>query len=109
MLVSILEYDSFLGRILTGRIYSGTAKVGMPIKSLSLDGKQIEQGRLTKLLAFDGIKRVPVEEAQAGDIVAVAGLGTYFGRRYDWRSAISRSRPVDADRSANHGHHHQRE
>ncbi len=74
MLVSILEYDSYLGRILTGRIYSGSAKVGMPIKSLSLDGKQIEQGRLTKLLAFDGIKRVPVEEAQAGDIVAIAGL-----------------------------------
>jgi len=74
MLVSILEYDSYLGRILTGRIYSGSAKVGMPIKSLSLDGKQIEQGRLTKLLAFDGIKRQPVEEAQAGDIVAIAGL-----------------------------------
>ncbi|MDE3015442.1 MAG: translational GTPase TypA [Pseudomonadota bacterium] len=74
MLVSILEYDSYLGRILTGRIYSGTAQVGMPIKSLSLDGRQIEQGRLTKLLAFDGIKRVPVEKAVAGDIVAVAGL-----------------------------------
>src|SRR6185312_13576561 len=74
MLASILEYDSFLGRILTGRIYSGTAKVGMPIKSLNLKGEQIEQGRLTKLLTFDGIKRVPVEEASAGEIVAVAGL-----------------------------------
>ncbi len=74
MLVSILEYDSYLGRILTGRIYSGSAKVGMPIKSLNLKGEMLEQGRLTKLLAFDGIKRVPVEEAQAGDIIAVAGL-----------------------------------
>lgn len=74
MLVSILEYDSFLGRILTGRIYSGTAKVGMPIKSLNLKGEQLEQGRLTKLLTFDGIKRVPVESAVAGDIVAIAGL-----------------------------------
>jgi GTP-binding protein len=74
MLVSILEYDSYLGRILTGRIYSGSGKVGMPIKSLNLKGEQLEQGRLTKLLAFDGIKRVPVEEAQAGDIVAIAGL-----------------------------------
>ena len=74
MLVSILEYDSFLGRILTGRIYSGMAKVGMPIKAMDLNGNVLEQGRLTKLLSFDGIKRVPVEEAQAGDIVAIAGL-----------------------------------
>ncbi len=74
MLVSILEYDSFLGRILTGRIYSGTAKVGMPIRSMDINGNILEQGRLTKLLSFDGIKRVPVEEAQAGDIVAIAGL-----------------------------------
>ncbi len=74
MLASILEYDSFLGRILTGRVYSGTAKVGMPIKAMNLNGEVLEQGRLTKLLAFDGIKRVPVDEAQAGDIVAIAGI-----------------------------------
>lgn len=74
MLASILEYDSFLGRILTGRIYSGTAKVGMPIKALNLKGEVIEQGRLTKLLAFEGIKRVPVEEAVAGDIISIAGV-----------------------------------
>ena len=74
MLVSILESDPFLGRILTGRIYSGTAKVGMPIKGMNLNGETVEQGRLTKLLTFDGIKRVPVEEASAGEIVAVAGL-----------------------------------
>jgi len=74
MLATILEYDPFLGRILTGRIYSGTAKVGMPIKALDLNGNVLEQGRLTKLLTFEGIKRVPVEEAQAGDIVAIAGI-----------------------------------
>lgn len=74
MLASILEYDPYVGRILTGRIYSGSAKVGMPIKALNLNGEVIEQGRLTKLLSFDGIKRVPVEEAQAGDIVAIAGI-----------------------------------
>ncbi len=74
MLASILEYDSFLGRILTGRVYSGRAKVGMPIKVLNLKGEVVEQGRLTKLLAFDGIKRVPVEEAEAGSIVAIAGI-----------------------------------
>jgi GTP-binding protein len=74
LLVSILENDPFLGRILTGRIYSGTAKVGMPIKGLTLKGETVEQGRLTKLLTFDGIKRVPVESAEAGEIVAIAGL-----------------------------------
>jgi len=74
LLVSILENDSFLGRILTGRIYSGTAKVGMPIKGMNLNGETVEQGRLTKLLTFDGIKRVPVEQAEAGEIVAIAGL-----------------------------------
>ncbi|NBO19198.1 MAG: translational GTPase TypA [Proteobacteria bacterium] len=74
MLVSILENDSFLGRILTGLIYSGTAKVGMPIKGMNLNGETVEQGRLTKLLTFDGIKRVPVESAVAGEIVAIAGL-----------------------------------
>src|SRR5690606_37075047 len=51
-----------------------TAKVGMPIKALNLKGDVLAQGRLTKLPAFDGIKRVPVEEAQAGDIIAIAGL-----------------------------------
>jgi GTP-binding protein len=74
MLASILESDSFLGRILTGRVYSGTAKVGMPIKAMNLKGEVLEQGRLTKLLAFDGIKRVPVDEAVAGDIIAIAGI-----------------------------------
>ena len=74
MLASILEYDAFLGRILTGRIYSGTAKVGMPIKAINLKGEVLEQGRLTKLLAFEGIKRVPVESAVAGDIISIAGI-----------------------------------
>ncbi len=74
MLATILEYDPFLGRILTGRIYSGTAKVGMPIKAMDLNGNLLEQGRLTKLLAFEGIKRVPIESAVAGDIVAIAGI-----------------------------------
>ncbi|MGE0755296.1 MAG: translational GTPase TypA [Alphaproteobacteria bacterium] len=74
MLVTMLEYDSFLGRVLTGKIYSGTVKTGMQIKAINLNGELVEQGRLTKLLSFDGIKRVPFETAQAGDIVAIAGL-----------------------------------
>jgi GTP-binding protein len=74
MLTTTLEYDSYLGRILTGRIYSGRAKVNMAVKSLSRDGKVLEDGRLTKLLAFRGIERVAIEEAGAGDIIAIAGL-----------------------------------
>ncbi|MBI1188109.1 MAG: translational GTPase TypA [Alphaproteobacteria bacterium] len=74
MLATILESDPFLGRLLTGRIESGAVKPGDTVKSLTRDGKEIERGRLTKVLAFRGLKRVPVESAEAGDIVAVAGL-----------------------------------
>ena len=74
MLATTLEYDSFLGRILTGRIETGIAKMNMPIKILNRDGKVLEQGRATKLLTFKGLERVPVESAEAGDIIAIAGL-----------------------------------
>ncbi|MCA3245834.1 MAG: translational GTPase TypA [Azospirillum sp.] len=74
MLATTLEYDPYVGRILTGRIHTGVAKVNMAVKALSRDGKLIEEGRLTKLLAFRGLDRVPVETAEAGDIVAIAGL-----------------------------------
>ena len=74
LLATILERDSYLGRVLTGRIERGVARVNMPLKSIAFDGRVIEEGRLTKLLAFRGLERVPVEEAEAGDIVAIAGL-----------------------------------
>ena len=74
MLATTLEYDPFIGRVLTGRIQQGVAKVNMPLHALSRDGKVLEQARLTKLLAFRGLKREPVEEARAGDIVAIAGF-----------------------------------
>ena len=74
MVASILEYDNFLGRVLTGRVEQGTGKVNMPVKVLRQDGSVVETGRLTKLLSFRGLDRVPVEEVQAGDIIAVAGL-----------------------------------
>ncbi|MDH5557332.1 MAG: translational GTPase TypA [Alphaproteobacteria bacterium] len=74
MLATTLESDPYLGRILTGRIHSGRAKVNMAVRALSRDGKVLESGRLSKLLAFRGLKRVPVEEAEAGDIIAIAGL-----------------------------------
>ncbi|MDD2325553.1 MAG: translational GTPase TypA [Alphaproteobacteria bacterium] len=74
MLATILEANPYLGRILTGRIQSGRVKSNMAIKALRNDGSLIEQGRVTKILAFRGLERVPVEEAEAGDIVALAGL-----------------------------------
>jgi GTP-binding protein len=74
LLATILEYDPFLGRVLTGRIEQGRARVNMPLKVMRPDGTVVETGRLTKLLAFRGLERVAVEEAEAGDIVAVAGL-----------------------------------
>ncbi|EKV30393.1 GTP-binding protein TypA/BipA [Caenispirillum salinarum AK4] len=74
MLATTLESDNFLGRILTGRIATGKLTVNQPIKALSRDGKLLEQGRASKVLAFRGLQRIPVEEAEAGDIVAIAGL-----------------------------------
>jgi GTP-binding protein len=74
MLTTLLERDNFLGRMLTGKIYSGKARVNMSVKSMGLDGKTVETFRLTKLLTFDGIERVPATEVIAGDIVCVAGM-----------------------------------
>jgi GTP-binding protein len=70
----LIENDPFLGRLLTGRIESGKAVPGMAIHALDRDGKEIERGRITKVLAFRGLKRQPIEDAEAGDIVAIAGL-----------------------------------
>ncbi len=76
LLATILEYDPYLGRVLTGRIETGIARMNMPVRSLSPDGTPIEDARLTKLLAFRGLDRRPIEEALAGDIIAIAGLTT---------------------------------
>ena len=57
MLATTLEYDPYLGRVLTGRIHSGVARLNMPVKALGRDGRVIEQARLTKLLAFRGLER----------------------------------------------------
>ncbi len=74
MLATTLEADSFLGRILTGRITSGTIKPNMQMKALDRDGKLVENFRVSKVLAFRGLERVPVELAEAGEIVAIAGM-----------------------------------
>jgi GTP-binding protein len=74
MLATTLEADPYLGRVLTGRIYSGNAKLNMSVKGLSRDGAVLENFRISKILAFRGIERIPVESAEAGDIVAIAGM-----------------------------------
>ncbi len=75
-LVTLLHRDNFLGRILTGKVQSGTVRVNDPIRALDNDGKVIETGRASKLLAFHGLDRVPVDEAKAGDIISIAGMTT---------------------------------
>jgi GTP-binding protein len=74
MLSVLIESDPFLGRLLTGRVAAGRIVPGMPIKALQPDGAEVERGRVTKILAFRGLKRQPIEMAEAGDIVAIAGL-----------------------------------
>ncbi len=74
MLGTILEANPYLGRIVTGRITSGTVSPNQTVKVLDRDGNPVESGRVTKLLAFRGLERTGVEEAGSGDIVAIAGL-----------------------------------
>ncbi len=74
LLATTVEADPFLGRILTGRIKSGAISPNQAIKGLSRNGKVIETGRVSKVLAFRGLERQPIEKAEAGDIVALAGL-----------------------------------
>lgn len=94
MLATLLESDSFLGRILTGRIVSGIATLNMPIKVLNLQGEEVERGRLTKLQTFSGIGRVPVSKAVAGDIISIAG--TKIASVADTICDVSVSNPIHA-------------
>ncbi len=74
MLATTLGADPFIGRLLTGRVESGTLKVGETIKALSREGEKIEQFRVTKILAFRGLDQKPIDVAEAGDIVSIAGM-----------------------------------
>ena len=74
MLGTILEANPYLGRIVTGRITSGTIKPNEMVKVLDYEGGVVEQGRVSKVLAFRGLERTPLDEASAGDIVSIAGL-----------------------------------
>ena len=73
-LATLLDRDNFLGRILTGRVQTGTLNLNQPIHALDRDGKIVETGRATKIMSFRGLERVPVESAKAGDIISLAGL-----------------------------------
>ncbi len=74
MLTTTLEVDPFLGRILTGRIHSGSISPNTSVHALDRDGKVVDTGRVSKLLSFRGLNRTPIDKASAGDIVAIAGL-----------------------------------
>ncbi len=74
MLATTIEANPFLGRVLTGRVRSGTIRPNQTVKALSRDGKTVEQGRVSKVLAFRGLERQPIEEGTAGDIISIAGL-----------------------------------
>jgi GTP-binding protein len=76
MLVTTIERNPFLGRILTGRIAAGTVRANDPIHTLNREGKEVEKGRVSKVLAFRGLERTPIDVGEAGDIVAIAGLET---------------------------------
>ncbi len=74
MLATLLDSDPYLGRCLTGRVVHGSANVNDQVKSINLNGDQIETGRLTKLFTFRGADRIPVDTVTAGDIICIAGL-----------------------------------
>ena len=74
MIVTTIEANPFLGRVLTGRIRSGSVKANQTVKVLSGDGKTVETGRISKVLSFRGLERLPVDEAFAGDIISISGL-----------------------------------
>ncbi|MGH6867993.1 MAG: GTP-binding protein, partial [Methylocella sp.] len=74
MLGTLLEANPYLGRLITGRIFAGSVKPNQSVQVLDRKANVLEQGRVSKILAFRGIERTPIEAAEAGDIVAIAGL-----------------------------------
>ena len=74
MLATTLGGDAFLGRVLTGRVESGVLKTGAQIKAMSRDGTEVERFRVSKIMAFRGLAQQPIDVAEAGDIVSIAGM-----------------------------------
>ena len=100
LLGTILEANPYLGRIVTGRITSGTVAPNQPVKVLDHDGRLVEQGRVSKVLAFRGLERVALDEATAGDIVSIAGPARRHRRAHHLRAGGDRAAARPADRSA---------
>ncbi|MCG3056246.1 translational GTPase TypA, partial [Escherichia coli] len=71
--VAMLDYNDYVGRIGVGRVFRGTMKVGQQVALMKLDGS-VKQFRVTKMFGFLGLKRVEIEEAKAGDLIAVSGM-----------------------------------
>ncbi len=94
MLGTLLEANPYLGRIITGRVFAGSVKPNQPVKVLDRAGNVVEQGRVSKILAFRGIERQPIDEAEAGDIVAIAGLEKF--NVADTLCALELSEPLQA-------------
>jgi len=94
LLGTLLEANPYLGRIVTGRVFAGTVKPNQAVKVLDRKGNIVEQGRVSKILAFRGIERQPIEEAEAGDIVAIAGLEKF--NVADTLCALDVSEPLQA-------------
>lgn len=78
MLATIIERDPYVGRVITGRLHSGTIKLNQPIKALGPDGKELDRGKVAKLYTFNGLQKVAVDQAEAGDIIAIAGLSEAY-------------------------------
>ena len=74
MLATLLSSDPYLGRCLIGRVEQGNISVNANVKTIDLNGKEIEKGRLTKLFIYEGTEKVPVDKVHAGDIICIAGL-----------------------------------
>ena len=74
MLVTLLDYDQFLGRCLVGRVEQGSADVNASVHAINLDNKVIEKGRMTKLFRFENNNKIPMDKVHAGDIICIAGL-----------------------------------
>ncbi len=71
--IALLDYNDYVGRIGIGRVFRGTMKVGQQVALMKLDGS-VKQFRVTKIFGFSGLKRVEIDEAYAGDLVAVSGM-----------------------------------
>ena len=97
LLVANLDSSDYLGRIAIGRIFNGRVKIGDQVVVCKLTG-DMQPTKVTKLYSFDGLKRVDIEQAAAGDIVCLAGIDGHHDRRDHCRRRTSQSAASDRHR-----------